>query len=578
MFKHMTKKIVAGVLSALLLSQAFALPGFAVETPVENAAPVVAAETAQKPQLQNGTAVIPAGSTKDEVEEILNKTLIANYGEVNTQDLDWEYYCTGKSGLLTNDAWGSVGGFESEKKIVFVTTTFTHPALADNSDGDYQVRLEGTDTAVTLTKAAKLSSSITLQEGCTVKLPYNEDMSVNYDELRRLIFENVVESTTPEGLTPDDVTIEYYATATSGAVGDLGKAWMPLEGGKNGLLTYPAISAGEQKIRISYAGTDTIYGTSAEMDVTIAERPEAEIELNQGCTVKLPYTEEITVDYSALRELKEELGVDAEAGELECCGVRRIHWEDRFYGKPFLDNQVSRVYVLWKNLEISQFCPQTSEIEAVRWMDLETLFEQVERNSIPHCIFTEELCMVKRKLEEESAFPVLPAEEEDLEAILSLERIAFERLSGGQKDWYVTDDMGFLRRHLKAEGTLLKIPCGRRLAAFLALRFPKDAADSLFPYAVQYAGAAKGDERLCAHMETVAVHPDFYGNGLMKKLLEEGISLAEREGMRYLLATVHPDNRFSRGNFEKAGFRPLTETRKYGGLRRLIYYYECSGS
>ncbi|HJA31517.1 MAG TPA: GNAT family N-acetyltransferase [Candidatus Eisenbergiella pullicola] len=281
---------------------------------------------------------------------------------------------------------------------------------------------------------------------------------------------------------------------------------------------------------------------------------------------------------SALRELKEELGVDAEAGELECCGVRRIHWEDRFYGKPFLDNQVSRVYVLWKNLEISQFCPQTSEIEAVRWMDLETLFEQVERNSIPHCIFTEELCMVKRKLEEESAFPVLPAEEEDLEAILSLERIAFERLSGGQKDWYVTDDMRFLRRHLKAEGALLKIPCGRRLAAFLALRFPKDAADSLFPYAVQYAGAAKGDERLCAHMETVAVHPDFYGNGLMKKLLEEGISLAEREGMRYLLATVHPDNRFSRGNFEKAGFRPLTETRKYGGLRRLIYYYECSGS
>lgn len=306
MFKHMTKKIVAGVLSALLLSQAFALPGFAVETPVENAAPVVAAETAQEPQLQNGTAVIPASSTKDEVEEILNKTLIANYETVDTQDFHWEYYCTGKNGLLTNDAWGSIDGFTSEKKVVFVPTTFTHPALADNSDGNYQVRLEGTETAVTLTKAAKLSSSITLNEGCTVKLPYNEDMSVNYDELRRLIFENVVESTTPEGLTLDDVTIEYYATATTGSLGDAGKVWMPLEGGEGKVLgipvQYPAISAGEQKIRISYAGTDTIYGTSAEMDVTIAERPEAEIELNQGCTVKLPYTEEITVDYSALRE------------------------------------------------------------------------------------------------------------------------------------------------------------------------------------------------------------------------------------------------------------------------------------
>lgn len=306
MFKHMTKKIVAGVLSALLLSQAFALPGFAVETPVENAAPVVAAETAQEPQLQNGTAVIPASSTKDEVEEILNKTLIANYETVDTQDFHWEYYCTGTSGLFTNDAWGSIDGFTSEKKVVFVPTTFTHPALADNSDGNYQVRLEGTETAVTLTKAAKLSSSITLNEGCTVKLPYNEDMSVNYDELRRLIFKNMVASTTPEGLTLDDVTIEYYATATTGSLGDAGKVWMPLEGGEGKVLgipvQYPAISAGEQKIRISYAGMDTIYGTSAEMDVTIAERPEAEIELNQGCTVKLPYTEEITVDYSALRE------------------------------------------------------------------------------------------------------------------------------------------------------------------------------------------------------------------------------------------------------------------------------------
>ena len=59
MFKHMTKKIVAGVLSALLLSQAFALPGFAVETPVENAAPVVAAETAQEPPVSYTHLTLP---------------------------------------------------------------------------------------------------------------------------------------------------------------------------------------------------------------------------------------------------------------------------------------------------------------------------------------------------------------------------------------------------------------------------------------------------------------------------------------------------------------------------------------
>ena len=275
---------------------------------------------------------------------------------------------------------------------------------------------------------------------------------------------------------------------------------------------------------------------------------------------------------SALRELKEELGVEAKAEELECCGVRRIRWEGRFYGKPFLDNQVSRVYVLWRNLELSQFCLQASEIEEVRWADLETLLEEVEGNAIPHCIFPKELSLVKKKLEEETAFPVLPAKEGDLENFLLLEKPALQQLGPQKRDWYVTDGPDFFRHHLNREGALLKIPCGKRLAAFLALRFPEDAQDSLFPYALQYAKVPKEDRPFCAHMESVAVHPDFYGNGLMEKLLREGAALAERKGMRHLMATVHPDNRFSRENFEKAGFFPLTQTRKYGGLRRLIYY------
>lgn len=307
MFKHMTKKIVAGVLSALLLSQAFALPGFAVETPVENAAPVVAAETAQEPQLQNGTAVIPAGSTKDEVEEILNKTLIANYETVDTQDFHWEYYCTGKNGLLTNDAWGSIDGFTSERKVVFVTTTFTHPALADNSDGNYQVRLEGIDTEVTLTKAAKLSSSITLQEGCTVKLPYTEEITVDYSALRELIFNTVVKSSEP-ALTVDDVTIEYYAENII-----LGKPagtheWVPLEGGsiKNDLgiaLEYPAISAGEQKLRLVWGGSQEYAPTTVEFTLTVADREQLQFNLNEGpYEVGMAFADDQSYDYKATAE------------------------------------------------------------------------------------------------------------------------------------------------------------------------------------------------------------------------------------------------------------------------------------
>ena len=296
MNKHAIRRGVAGLLAALTLLQGAALTALAAE----NQEPSVEAVTMAEPQLQNGAAVIPAGADKATVKELLCKALVANADQVDAQELEWEYYCTGKNGLLTNDAWGSVNGFSSETKFGLITTTYTHPALADNGDGSYQVRLAGdTGNGVTLTKAAKLSSSITLHKGRSVALPYNEDATLNYDALRESIFDTVVASTTPD-LTVNDVTIKYYATAESGSLGNMGKAWMPLEGGKD-TLTYPAISTGEQKIRISYAGTDSIYGTSAETTVTITERPEAPYTLKETPeAVTLAVGEDMKVDYDAL--------------------------------------------------------------------------------------------------------------------------------------------------------------------------------------------------------------------------------------------------------------------------------------
>ena len=69
---------------------------------------------------------------------------------------------------------------------------------------------------------------------------------------------------------------------------------------------------------------------------------------------------------SALRELKEELGIEANPEELIYCGVRKGMYEDVFYGRRFVDNQISNVYLLWKNdLEIEEYTIQESEIESI---------------------------------------------------------------------------------------------------------------------------------------------------------------------------------------------------------------------
>ena len=166
--------------------------------------------------LKSGTAVIPADADLNQVKEILGKTLVENADQVDLSSLEWEYYCEGKTGLGVsgNESWGSIGGFTSSNWKVFLSTvTFTHPSLAANTDGTYKVRLKGTTTEVTLTKTQKLTSAISTKDNTNVNLVYNEDGSINYDAVRQNIFNTVVESTTPE-LTANDVTIEYYATAT----------------------------------------------------------------------------------------------------------------------------------------------------------------------------------------------------------------------------------------------------------------------------------------------------------------------------------------------------------------------------
>ena len=98
---------------------------------------------------------------------------------------------------------------------------------------------------------------------------------------------------------------------------------------------------------------------------------------------------------SALRELKEELGISAKAEELICCGDRTIIWDDAFFGKEYHDRQYTRVFVLWKDLEETDFSLQKEEVDSVRWMDLDLCMQGVKDYSFRNCIEMEELMMVK---------------------------------------------------------------------------------------------------------------------------------------------------------------------------------------
>ena len=53
---------------------------------------------------------------------------------------------------------------------------------------------------------------------------------------------------------------------------------------------------------------------------------------------------------SALRELREELGITADATELNDCGLIRIQSESFFHGAPFKDDQVSNETAVFRSI------------------------------------------------------------------------------------------------------------------------------------------------------------------------------------------------------------------------------------
>lgn len=304
------KRTLCTLLCALLLVQPLAPSAYAAwwDFPQEG---LLAAESPAGVTLNSGTAVIPQGSDLETVKLALAQALVADLSGVDPQSLEWEYYCEGKNGLLKNDAWGSVGGFTSSKKIFITDTTFTHPALADNADGAYQVRLAGTTAEATLNKLAKeplKQSGITLVPA-TVAIPLAGDGSVDYAALEQAVFNGVYAGGTP-AMSFSDVAVTYYVETSSGLLNYSG--YVPLTGGrlynsnadKIG-ISVGAISAGSHTIKVSYLGTDAYTACEATASVVLEEKSieTGSILLNDGpYTVPMVYTDAGAIDYAATEE------------------------------------------------------------------------------------------------------------------------------------------------------------------------------------------------------------------------------------------------------------------------------------
>lgn len=102
----------------------------------------------------------------------------------------------------------------------------------------------------------------------------------------------------------------------------------------------------------------------------------------------------------ALRELEEELGVIADADDLCFCGRRTFCFRGKGKdGRPFIDNQVSDVYLFRSERDAADFLLDPSETERVIWVEFEDCRQKVSDNAFLHCIYPEELEILEKFLQ-----------------------------------------------------------------------------------------------------------------------------------------------------------------------------------
>lgn len=138
-----------------------------------------------------------------------------------------------------------------------------------------------------------------------------------------------------------------------------------------------------------------------------------------------------------------------------------------------------------------------------------------------------------------------------------------------KKDWFVEDNPENIREVLQNDngmGYKAIVKDSGNIAGVFVVRFPGKQEDNLG----RDIGLPKEELKKVAHMESIAILPEYRGNGLQYSLMQTAERDVRRRGYKHLMCTIHPDNVYSKNNAVRQGYEVVMTKEKYGGLIRDI--------
>lgn len=137
------------------------------------------------------------------------------------------------------------------------------------------------------------------------------------------------------------------------------------------------------------------------------------------------------------------------------------------------------------------------------------------------------------------------------------------------KDWFVADNSENIYDLLQKEngiGYKAIVKDSGNLAGIFVVTFPGKQEENLG----RDIGLPEEELEKVAHMESIAILPEYRGNGLQYSLMQAAEKELRQRGYGYLMCTIHPDNVYSINNAVRQGYEVVMTKEKYGGFIRDI--------
>lgn len=172
------------------------------------------------------------------------------------------------------------------------------------------------------------------------------------------------------------------------------------------------------------------------------------------------------------------------------------------------------------------------------------------------------------KLDGEKEIEIFQAGRESLEEAVRLVQSTEEKMK--EKSWFVAESLEEFDRWMRKDQGWLYVAkdCSSgQLAGMFFVVLPGMEEENL-GYDIGMQGRQLYE---CAIMDTVVVLPEYRGMHLQYEMMQTAERKLHKEGYRYLLCTVHPENKFSRENVKRQGYKKILTKEKYGGFLRDIW-------